>query len=67
MSNATVIGIGLVLMLLGAFLFGTRFESTNTDRGVTYVIDRWTGDVKVCQMSLGCKPVSDVDNGKVRP
>lgn len=67
MSNGAIIAVGLSLIGFGGLLFGTRFEATNTDRGVTYVIDRWTGDVKVCQMSLGCTPVEDRYTGKVRP
>lgn len=67
MRSSTMAVIGLVLMGFGIYMINSRYQSTNTDRGVTFVIDKWTGSVRVCQMSVGCKPVDDVYTGVVRP
>lgn len=51
---------GLALMALGIFLVETRYETTNTNAGVTFVIDRWTGSVRSCQIHAGCQTLGEV-------
>lgn len=52
---------GMVLVIGGAIGLGlsaTRYQTTNMDRGVTAVLDHWTGAMMYCRIGRGCEPMT---------
>lgn len=58
---AAILSVGLIV---GAFLISGRFVS-HEERGHVYVVDRFTGSVRVCIAGEGCSYL--VDESKVPP
>lgn len=49
MSQSTVTTIAGALILAGALLVAFRYDVNRTGSGLPVVLDRWTGQVVLCQ------------------
>lgn len=61
MKPVVIASVGALAAVVGVCALGAsalRYETTNMDRGVTMVLDHWTGNMSYCRIGRGCEPMT---------